>query len=337
MEFLDGPAAHERARGLLSTTDEGRLAVAYWGRGSIQALRLDRSRAKFFIVCDLLSGVCNPDVMLRMLSMPQIQLRTHNQLHAKMYLTGTGLIVGSSNASANGLGYEGAETSSLREANVFSADRHLIQYADTWFNRLWNEARDVTEPMIFDAKRLWRDRRSRRQRQDENLSAQTLLSRLRNDPEWFRDRALFVNVWRPSDISEEAKSVFQRKAAHTYTKKEQDLGPYYEEWIEDEGKPGDTYLDWEIGPRGKVSYQGLWQIPRDMRHRFLLKTHSEGRQHVLVLVRQLERFQDLEFPDEERREFNKLVSAVLRKEKWRGEKDPFCWHEPICTFWQRLN
>jgi hypothetical protein len=133
--FLRGPDVERRAAELISQAHEVRVAVAYWGSGSFKWFeRFDAeslASKDVVIVCDLMSGACNPDEIERLqktLGKPGV--RTRDRLHAKVWLTDRGAIVGSSNVSANGLGFEGDE---LKLAEIPDVDpAHIDELIHDW-------------------------------------------------------------------------------------------------------------------------------------------------------------------------------------------------------------
>ena len=58
--FLGEIAAQAQIRELLEHADEAKLAVAFWGRGAIETLGLERKALNVEIMRNLDSGACNP-------------------------------------------------------------------------------------------------------------------------------------------------------------------------------------------------------------------------------------------------------------------------------------
>ena len=86
-----------------------RCAVAFWGRG-IEALFPQTTVNQPRIICDVVLGGTSPDV-LRALGAPRNDFLRHiPRLHAKVYISDRGAIVGSANASQNGIGLDGPPT-----------------------------------------------------------------------------------------------------------------------------------------------------------------------------------------------------------------------------------
>ncbi len=125
-------------RRLLSSGGVAKLAVAFWGDGANNKIGVTKRKEETRILCNLFSGGCNPDEIKKMLK-PTVQMRYLNGLHAKLYWTRGGMAVGSSNASANGLGDEGTELNGNVGLNVLLRSPSMLQQAEKWFDRLWDE------------------------------------------------------------------------------------------------------------------------------------------------------------------------------------------------------
>jgi phosphatidylserine/phosphatidylglycerophosphate/cardiolipin synthase-like enzyme len=135
VRFLDGPTAKTAIRELLPKAERIRVAVAYWGAGAVDQLAIaDLHGRDMIVLCDVMSAGCNPKEIKRLQKiLGKQRVLTRNRLHAKVWLTDRGAILGSSNASANGLGHEGDETKGLVEANILIEDRSALTSIERWF------------------------------------------------------------------------------------------------------------------------------------------------------------------------------------------------------------
>src|SRR3546814_14672636 len=98
------------------------LAVAFWGHGAVDSLGLnvaDNAR----MICNLESGATNPVEVEKL--MRSAKVKSHPRLHAKLYAAGDWVIVGSSNASSNGLALESRDLAGWIDANILSKDASL--------------------------------------------------------------------------------------------------------------------------------------------------------------------------------------------------------------------
>lgn len=128
-----------------------RFAVAFWGRSSEFHLK-----GACHIVCDLLSGACNPETIRALRRRPHCVVLHLDGLHAKVVVTSAGAVVSSANMSTNGLGSEGADASGTIEAGyLISADTKEFSEVEAWFDTIWAEARPITEQDLALAQRKW--------------------------------------------------------------------------------------------------------------------------------------------------------------------------------------
>lgn len=154
-EFISERSMGRAVEALVGDADDVRIAVAFWGDGGTALLGgLSKpGREKPRVICNLESGACNPDELHRLRKV--VRLRTHPQLHAKVYWTPRGVILGSSNASTNGLWGEGKESRGWREANLLVRDHTVIDEIGAWFDEQWLEGLAATSLRIEGARSLW--------------------------------------------------------------------------------------------------------------------------------------------------------------------------------------
>jgi|SRR5215831_1132430 len=88
---------------------------------------------------------------------PHIPVRSDPRLHGKLYWTPAGIVMGSSNASTNGLATEDG-LSGWAEANIFSDDPELIATTFAWFKLRKECSYEIRETDLLLAKRIWEDR-----------------------------------------------------------------------------------------------------------------------------------------------------------------------------------
>ncbi len=192
--FLRGSDVEDKVRELISEATTVRVAVAYWGKGSFERLDIKNMSGKdITIVCDLMSGSCNPDEIEKIQeALRDARVLRRDNLHAKVWLTDHGAIVGSSNMSANGLGFEGDELSGSVEANVYVDDAETLDATNEWFdNDVMDGAKKITEDDVTEAKRRWDFHRSTRPKSFING---TLLEELRSNPASLANRKIYVWV-----------------------------------------------------------------------------------------------------------------------------------------------
>ena len=152
-EFLSGGALRAAVERVLAGTDV-RCAVAFWGDGAAEFLaRMKPEDPR--IVCDIDMGATSPRT-LRALGAPENdRVRECDRLHAKVYLSDVGAVVGSANMSANGLGF--GSKAGLRETAVFLApDGDAFRSAARWFEIVYSGSRQVDGKALKRAEKAHR-------------------------------------------------------------------------------------------------------------------------------------------------------------------------------------
>ena len=109
-EFLDSRnLIAQKIADLLQNSRDVHCIVAFWGKGAPELFddMNDERLRRVKVVCNLTAGGTNPSVIQELLKR-KISVRHNSTLHSKVYWTDRGVIVGSANASANGLSLESA-------------------------------------------------------------------------------------------------------------------------------------------------------------------------------------------------------------------------------------
>jgi hypothetical protein len=246
------------------------LAVAYWGKSAVSKIELDKSQSPIRILCDLESGLCNP-YELKLLLKSNVQIRALTKLHAKVYWTPNGVVVGSANASTNGLGLEDTDGAGLIEAALHSSERKIIDDVNRWFEKMWGVAgpNNVDEKTLARIKPLWKERRGLRPFQP---STKSLFETLIADSSFFEDRPIRLIAYRYTDESEAAKKNYAKRKDELFSQRDQGkyiksgTNPFYEAYTDWPVSPGEYFVDCEIvdvGAHGKIAYCGLWKVRTD--------------------------------------------------------------------------
>ena len=159
-EFLYGDQLSQKIREIFRG-ENVRCAVAFWGRDAVKELFgtdvLERDDVH--VVCDLSMGGTNP-ATLRAFGAPDNQnIRFHDGLHAKVFLSENGAIVGSANASNNGIGFMEGDAP-LTEAGIFiEVNSEPWQKASEWFKALFSDRAQTVDTDALNAAQLAWDRR----------------------------------------------------------------------------------------------------------------------------------------------------------------------------------
>ena len=223
MRFLTGSGIQTEVQRISRRPGKLRAAVAYWGDGAAERTGLSEMEnpKQVRIICDLLSGACNPEE-IRALRQCKVHVKTLDRLHAKVWINGNEVILGSANASRNGLPVSDEDD---RQANIeaafLSKDPSLAQDIERWFKNQWKAATEIDDSMLDLADDLWR----RRERSAKRALTPTLLQKVRNpDPsdQFFRLRLV---AYPDEEYSDGAKKFFKEEGSRYYSDEgQQDFG-----------------------------------------------------------------------------------------------------------------
>jgi len=155
-EFLTGDQVGKHIRRILAEP-RARCAVAFWGAGAVADLFPNGARPKdALVICDISMGATSADELCKLGAPDDIAIRYQRNFHAKVYLSEAGAVVGSANASSNGIGF-GGEAAGLVEAATFhAADSAIWRQVSDWFDRQYAAAAVVDEAALDLAKQLFR-------------------------------------------------------------------------------------------------------------------------------------------------------------------------------------
>ncbi len=299
LTFLDASACRMEIKRMLEDGQAVRAAVAYWGEGAVEELGIN-PRTKLTVVCDVRGGGSNPNEIRKLIGLLGKQrVLTHDRLHAKTWEDGNRAIVGSSNASSNGLGKEGREIASLLEANLLADDQTTITALNAWYNNvLLPTARTVTADDLKVGAERHRQRRGGR----PVPKGSDLLSLLIKEPESFEDRDFFVWVWDPDPPDSWVKLEMRDIKAD----RQDESIDFYQNT---EAPAGAYILDFAAA-KGGGELVGLYQVLRD-RHIHQAKSGS------LLLCREMETFEDLRLGDITKWRAAAKLAAVSGQDEWQ--------------------
>lgn len=158
-KFLFGKKLSKKIKQVVRGGDL-RCAVAFWGFGVVQELfetdTLERKDVR--IICDLSMGGTNP-ATLRALGAPfNNKIKYLDGLHAKVYISNVGAVIGSANASRNGIGFDGAEAGLIEAGTYVAPETQSWIAINEWFEFLDFDAKIVKGYDLTLAQSFW-DRR----------------------------------------------------------------------------------------------------------------------------------------------------------------------------------
>lgn len=167
------------------------MAVAFWGEGAVKELGLKKLRA-IRVLLELQSGGTNPAEVRLLMKLPHVEVKQLPRLHAKAYISRDSVLIGSANASANGLGSEGSESTRWHELAVRTSEASVVCEAKSWFEKKWAAGHPIKPSQLGKAEREWKERQ--RIRPKVGSDAKDILAAALNNPGEFRNRGLFVVV-----------------------------------------------------------------------------------------------------------------------------------------------
>jgi hypothetical protein len=237
--LLDEKSIIAPVRKLAKGCSDLRLAVAFWGNGASKRLRLSSAK-RVRIICNLESGACNPAEIRKLRTSKKFKIKTHAQLHAKLYWSPTGVVVGSSNASANGLVVDADVAKGWREVNILFDQQDQVRRAGERFDALWKQAKPITKILLDEADLKWRSRIKATKLL--SVKSKTLFGAYAEDPSVFRGEPIFLAIY-DNYLSREASAEQKKWRA----KKETERFKY---GLLAKSSALTTYEDWHKMPMG---------------------------------------------------------------------------------------
>lgn len=319
MQFLTGVDIQNQVRTIASRSGKVMAAVAYWGKGAAErtGLSAHEDPASVRIICDLLSGACNPNE-IEALQKLGFSVKTLDRLHAKVWIGGNNVIVGSANASQNGLLGEGEKAADANvEAAVMSRDRALARRLAAWFELQWDASTEIEKRHLVRARQIWK----RHRRSGGRGFTSTLGERILNPGPLDRFSALRLIAYHHEDASPESEKFVRENASRYYSDEElKEMGPdipFYEWPVDDpewSHKPGTVFADFSCPAEGeRFRFNGFWQI------RECPSIRRKTRR--ITLLTKLPHFDGYPFP---RREQTALARRIRAHVEERGhESDAF--------------
>jgi hypothetical protein len=210
LSFAAGEDLSEAIRHV-TAGDNARCAVAFWGVGS-DSLFSKGDRKKARIICDVMMGNTSP-IALKALGAPSNDnLRHFKYLHTKVYISDNGAVVGSANASKNGVGFErGAE--SVEAGMVILRKNPAFEEIADWFEQVWEKAQIVDQAALETAERRFKPHPKFNPRP---IRAGSLLDMVVADPDAFSKLSfVFIkkDLTRPEEKSAREKAIATHKVA----------------------------------------------------------------------------------------------------------------------------
>jgi hypothetical protein len=253
MRFLEGTDLTKVIRQVVAAGPVD-MAVAFWGNEAVERLALPETLTGYRIACDAYSGACSPTTLTTLLNRGALIVDVPG-VHAKVYRSKVQMVVGSANASTNGLS-EDAEALSGLEAGAWTNHYSPLESAGEWLDKMFAgalaEGRRLKAEHIPEIARLWKIRRIARP-----LRATLADAVLRNAPA-LRDRTeqayLYTTEAPPAGVSER----YQQSPSFDRSAWRRDVWPFF--WGDLAGAgTGDILLCFEREKR-RLDWAGAWLV-----------------------------------------------------------------------------
>lgn len=256
MKFLHGEEYLKTLQNLLRKSQTIDMAIAFWGKSAPERLLLANSKAKIRLVCNLTSRGTNPDAIRKLQENSNIELRMKSDLHAKVFIFDSAIVIGSANASTYGL--PSTEDIAARKKGLWEEagvvfyksedNRNFWDTVHTWFNTtIWNKSPKIEEADIDRAALL------RNCTPGESI---TLFQALQQKPHIFEtgNWRLAIYSKTKTEIDDEICAFLEEREGNSAFDFFYDLHP--------DMKSGMKLLSFYRSPKtpNKVRYDGVWDL-----------------------------------------------------------------------------
>ena len=237
MEFLSSQHILEEVQRLVSKDGDILAAVAFWGCGAVEQTGIaHKNNGCVRILCDLFSGSCNPNEIQILLSLPSVKVRTLYGMHAKVWVNDDDhVIVGSANASMNGLGFEAGGCNV--EAAVQLRSSAKAKQIREWFEENWVDALEIDQQNLDEVKDVWDNRQNK-------------------SPHRIMNYHIGAYLWEESDDAPASKIWRER-----HPNVDENQGFYFFEHEQTVPQPGTLILDFTCEEEGgEFTFNNTWKI-----------------------------------------------------------------------------
>ena len=154
-EFLSGSSLASRITAV-SKGKRVRCAVAFWSADGVDQVFPKGLPRDAKLVCDISMGSTSADALIS-LGAPYNQCVRHSVgMHAKVFISDCGLVVGSANASASALGGDGRSPPNMEAGTFHAPGSRSWTAAVHWFDELFSNATLVDDEEVRWARLIFR-------------------------------------------------------------------------------------------------------------------------------------------------------------------------------------
>lgn len=339
MKFLTEKDILRQVQKLCAKRQPLLIAVSYWGKDAVKETglrhRIEADPTSVRIICDLGSGACNPAPIQELIE-SEVEVKTLDHFHAKVWICGSDILIGSANVSSNGLRFDDTkEIKNNIEAAVRVRDSNMATTVRRWFEKQWEKKSDTIEPNeIKQAQNFWNKRSNSRDRQ--RAFSTTLIQKLESDQNSRELDNIYVIVWEEDKGStpDRTRKFFEKQSKELYTESEQDDRRWFYDCPDNSKwkfKKGNVYLDFTIphmGDLSEIRYNGIYRI---VTNSFL--TAPKGRKLVPYCIDST--CKGYWFPETERDRLRKrIVDHVKDAGLDERDEDGNVFEKKLTEFWQ---
>ena len=268
MKFLTDKDILTQVRKLCVKRKSILIAVSYWGKDALEETglrrRIEADPNSVQVICDLWSGACNPAPIQELIEVG-VDVKTLDDFHAKVWVSGSDVLIGSANVSSNGRGFD--DTKYNIEAAVRVRDSKMTKTVRRWFEEQWEKKSDTIEQdEIKQAQNFWNERRNSRARQ--RAYSTPLIQKIEAERNSCEFDNIYVIVWKEDsrDTPERTRKFFEEQSKELFTESKEDDNRWFYDCPVDSKwkfKKGNVYLDFTIpynSDPSEVKYNGIYRI-----------------------------------------------------------------------------
>jgi len=209
-------------------------AVAFWGEGSDALFNKINSNTATKIICNLSSGGTNPFAIKKLQKKSNFELRHNPNLHAKIYLSDKGCVIGSANASTNGLAFNQLDFNGWIEGCVLITENSSDSIR-LWIKNLYENSFDITEADLQKAIDIW-----------ERRKLPNFTTCLKEN--FFTNKDFAIAIYNDNKLSDKTLQIMKQYEANGA----------YEDWPE--LKPGSKVIDIYFNSSKKIKGGEVYRI-----------------------------------------------------------------------------
>ena len=344
IQLLTGHEIRQEVRRIATRPGRLMVAVAYWGPDAVSRTGLDtksdpRRPKSVQILCDLSKGFCDPQQIVELQQLDGVCVRHLKGLHAKVWVNGDSVVLGSANASAGGLPTMAEPRSDKKlETAVLCLDARLAEDISTWFQGRWADAKDVTDDDLIEAEKQRRGLKQTQVRwESRNRDIRSVVQHDLDDAQ-FSARFSGLQLVVYPDLSPSQRATdwlgMEAPAERTTIVRENTLEAYpFFEW-------GRAKPQWSHGPgtslaavrcspaTGECTFEGFWEV------RHCPSVDLEDTQ--LTLLERMESFNGHALAEAMQNYLCGIVAWDVAERRFNTDDFGFCVDMPFVAFWEAV-